>query len=82
MVLNIQILQENFYIQEGANFTTTKSLGSTELMSAMNTTQVISDITSTGTTLKQNNLKILSDGEILKSQACIFSSEKFNLRKR
>ena len=31
--------------------------------------------------VKQNNLKILSDGEILKSQACIFSSRK-NLKKK
>ena len=50
-------------------------------MCAMNTAQVISDITSTGTTLKQNNLRILNDGEILKSQACIFSSRK-NLKKK
>ena len=46
-----------------------------------NTAQLISDITSTGTTLKQNNLRILNDGEILKSQACIFSSRK-NLKKK
>ena len=75
------LTREFLYSRGVTNFTTTKSLGSTELMSAMNTAQVISDITSTGTTLKQNNLKILSDGEILKSQACIFSSRK-NLKKK
>ena len=75
------LTREFLYSRGVTNFTTTKSLGSTELMIAMNTAQVISDITSTGTTLKQNNLKILSDGEILKSQACIFSSRK-NLTKK
>ena len=82
MALNIQILQENSLYSRGVtNFTIVKSLGSTELMCAMNTAQLISDITSTGTTLKQNNLRILNDGEILKSQACIFSSRK-NLKKK
>ena len=69
------------YSRGVTNFTIVKSLGSTELMCAMNTAQLISDITSTGTTLKQNNLRILNDGEILKSQACIFSSRK-NLKKK
>ena len=37
---------------------------------------LISDITSTGKTIKSNNLRILKDGKILKSQACVFSSKK------
>ena len=75
-------LTKKFLYSRGVtNFTLIKSLGSTELMCAMNTAQVISDITSSGTTLKQNNLRILNDGEILKSQACIFSSRK-NLKKK
>ena len=36
---------------------------------------LISDITSTGKTIKSNNLRKLKDGEILKSQACVFSSK-------
>ena len=75
------LTREFLYSRGVTNFTIVKSLGSTELMCAMNTAQVISDITSTGTTLKQNNLRILNDGEILKSQACIFSSRK-NLKKK
>ena len=51
-------------------------------MCAMNTAQLISDITSSGATLRQNNLRILNDGEILKSQACIFSSKKSKKKKR
>ena len=75
------LTREFLYSRGVTNFTIVKSLGSTELMCAMNTAQVISDITSSGTTLKQNNLRILKDGEILKSQACIFSSRK-NLKKK
>ena len=45
-------------------------------MCAMNTAQLISDITSTMTTLKQNNLRILNDGEILKISSLYFSSRK------
>ena len=44
------------------------------------TAEVISDITSTGATLKANNLRILKDGEILKSQACLMIS-KLSFRK-
>ena len=75
------LTREALYSRGVTNFTIVKSLGSTELMCAMNTASVISDITSSGDTLKQNNLKILADGEILKSQACIFSSRKNILKK-
>ena len=75
------LTREALYSRGVTNFKIVKSLGSTELMCAMNTASVISDITSSGDTLKQNNLKILADGEILKSQACIFSSKK-NINKK
>ncbi len=64
------------YSRGVTNFTIVKSLGATELMPVIGTASVISDITSSGATLKQNNLRILNDGEILKSQACILSSRK------
>ena len=44
-------------------------------MPAMNTSMLISDIMSSGTTLKKNHLRVLSDGEILKSQACLMQSK-------
>ena len=75
------LTRQALYSRGVTNFTIVKSLGSTELMCAMNTASVISDITSSGDMLKQNNLKILADGEILKSQACIFSSKK-NINKK
>jgi len=75
------LTREFLYSRGVTNFTIVKSLGSTELMCAMNNAQLISDITSSGDTLKQNNLRILNDGEILKSQACIFSSKKNSKKK-
>ena len=77
----VNLTREFLYSRGVTNFTIVKSLGSTEFMCAMNTAQLISDITSSGATLKQNNLRILNDGEILKSQACIFSSKKSKKKK-
>ena len=37
---------------------------------------IIVDITSTGSTLKANHLKILSDGVILRSEACLVRARK------
>ena len=53
-----------------------ESLGATEGAPAAGSADVIVDITSTGETLKANRLKILDDGVILKSQACLVSSVK------
>ena len=70
-------LTKNFLFERGVtNFTCVKSLGSTELMPATNSAMLISDIVSSGLTMKQNNLRPLNDGLILKSQACLFSSKK------
>ena len=76
-----QLTRSALYSRGVTNFTIVKSLGATELMPLMGTASVISDITSSGKTLKQNNLRILNDGIILKSQACIFSSRK-NINKK
>ena len=75
------LTREFLYSRGVTNFTIVKSSGSTELMCAMNTAQLICDITSTGLTLKQNNLRVLNDGEILKSQACLLSSKKSKNKK-
>ncbi len=53
-----------------------ESLGATEGAPAAGQADVIVDITSTGATLTANRLKILDDGVILKSQACLVSSRK------
>ena len=70
-------LTKNFLFERGVtNFTCVKSLGSTELMPAVNSSTLVSDIVSSGITMTQNKLRPLNDGLILKSQACLFSSKK------
>ena len=75
------LTRDALYKRGVTNFTIVKSLGSTELMPAMDTAMLISDISSTGTTMKKNHLRPLSDGEILKSQACLLSSKKSKSKK-
>ncbi|MBN05734.1 ATP phosphoribosyltransferase [Ponticaulis sp.] len=50
------------------------SAGATEAAPASGTAELIVDITTTGATLRANNLKILSDGVMLKSQAQLSAS--------
>ena len=74
-------LTRQFLYSKGVTqFQLVKSLGSTEVTPFTGTAEIISDITSTGATLKANNLRVLKDGEILKSQACLMMS-KLSLRK-
>jgi ATP phosphoribosyltransferase len=53
-----------------------ESLGATEGAPAAGSADVIVDITSTGSTLRANHLKILQDGVILRSQACLVAAKK------
>jgi ATP phosphoribosyltransferase len=53
-----------------------ESLGATEGAPAAGSADVIVDITTTGSTLRANHLKILADGVILRSQACLAASRK------
>ena len=74
-------LTRQFLYSKGVTqFQLVKSLGSTEVAPFTGTAEIISDITSTGATLKANNIRVLKDGEILKSQACLMIS-KLSLRK-
>ena len=57
-------------------FKLVKSLGATEIYPFTGSSEIITDITSTGATLKANNLRILKDGIILHSQACLMISKK------
>ncbi len=58
--------------------------GATEGAPANGIADAIVDITSTGSTLIANNLKMLEDGLILQSQACLFVSKviKFNAKSK
>ena len=53
-----------------------ESLGATEGAPAAGSADVVVDITTTGSTLRANHLKVLDDGVILKSQACLVSSRR------
>ena len=52
------------------------SLGATEVYPFTGSSEILTDITSTGETLKANNLRILNDGNILKSTAILMSNKK------
>jgi len=70
-------LTNNFLISKGVTqYKLTPSLGATETYPFIGSSEVIADITSTGKTLEDNNLRVLKDGLILKSTACLFISKK------
>jgi len=52
------------------------SLGATETYPFIGSSEIITDITSTGKTLADNNLRVLKDGLILGSTACLFTAKK------
>lgn len=52
-----------------------ESLGATEGTPASGAAELIVDITTTGSTLKANGLKVLQDGPILYSEACLIASK-------
>ena len=70
-------LTNNFLVSKGVTqYKLVSSLGATETYPFIGSSEIITDITSSGKTLKDNNLRILKDGLILKSQACLFLSKK------
>jgi ATP phosphoribosyltransferase len=72
-------LTNNFLISKGVTqYKLIPSLGATETYPFIGSSEIITDITSTGKTLSDNNLRILKDGLILKSSACLLISKKKN----
>jgi ATP phosphoribosyltransferase len=72
-----RLTQQFFSSQHGIQlYRIVESLGATEGAPASGSADIIVDITSTGSTLKANNLKILTDGTILRSQACLVRARK------
>ena len=69
-------LTNNFLISKGVTqYKLISSLGATETYPFIGSSEIITDITSTGKTLQDNNLRVLKDGLILKSTACLFISK-------
>ncbi len=64
-----------FFANHGiSDYRIVESLGATEGAPNSGAAEAIADITSTGSTLSANHLKILDDGLILRSQACLAAS--------
>ncbi|TQN62552.1 ATP phosphoribosyltransferase [Agrobacterium tumefaciens] len=72
-----RLTQQFFSRQHGIQlYRIVESLGATEGAPAAGQADIIVDITSTGSTLKANHLKILSDGIIVRSEACFVRARK------
>jgi len=70
-------LTNNFLVSKGiTQYKIIASLGATETYPFIGSSEIITDITSSGKTLKDNNLRVLKDGYILNSQACLMVSKK------
>ncbi|RWA76410.1 ATP phosphoribosyltransferase [Mesorhizobium sp. M1C.F.Ca.ET.193.01.1.1] len=72
-----RLTQQFFSLKHGIQvYRIVESLGATEGAPAAGLADVIVDITTTGSTLRANHLKVLGDGTILNSQACLVASKK------
>tara|TARA_B100000989_G_scaffold288430_1_gene259129 strand:+ start:1186 stop:1863 length:678 start_codon:yes stop_codon:yes gene_type:complete len=70
-------LTNEFLISKGiTQYKIVPSLGATETYPFIGSSEIITDITSTGKTLADNNLRVLKDGLILSSTACLFNAKK------
>ena len=70
-------LTNDFLISKGVTqYKLISSLGATETYPFIGSSEIITDITSTGKTLADNNLRVLKDGMILSSTACLFIAKK------
>ena len=73
-------LTNDFLISKGiTQYKIISSLGATETYPFIGSSEIITDISSSGKTLADNNLRILKDGLILKSTACLFFSKKIKI---
>ena len=70
-------LTNDFLVSRGVTqYKLIPSLGATETYPFIGSSEIITDITSTGKTLADNNLRVLKDGLILSSNACLFIAKK------
>ncbi|MEM0900202.1 MAG: ATP phosphoribosyltransferase [Pseudomonadota bacterium] len=72
-----QLTQKFFSSEHGIQlYRIIESLGATEGAPAAGQADIIVDITSTGSTIRANKLRVLDDGVIMKSEACLFRSAR------
>ncbi|QHQ35695.1 ATP phosphoribosyltransferase [Algicella marina] len=70
-------LVRTFFRDQGvADYQLVDSQGATEGTVKNRTAEAVADITSTGSTLEANHLKVLRDGMILASQATLFAADR------
>ena len=75
-------LTKEFLFSKGVTqFKLVPSLGATEVYPFTGSSEILTDITSTGETLSANNLRILKDGNILKSTAILMSNKRLSNKK-
>jgi ATP phosphoribosyltransferase len=74
----MNITRRHFQAHGITSYRIVESLGATEGTPAAGTADLIVDITTTGTTLKANGLKVLDDGILLRSEATLFYSRAAN----
>jgi ATP phosphoribosyltransferase len=58
------------------NFVLVDAKGALEAAPSMGYADMIADVTSTGTTLRENSLKPIAGGKMLRSQACLIANRK------
>ncbi len=69
--LTTQFLKQN----SGIQFKIIQAEGTLEISPTVGYADLIMDIVSTGTTLRDNHLKVLEGGEILKAEACLIANK-------
>ena len=70
----VNLTRRHFAAHGIADYRIVESQGATEGAPSSGAAELIVDITSSGATLAANGLKIIDDGVILRSQACLFAS--------
>ncbi|MBM2827197.1 MAG: phosphoribosyltransferase [Dehalococcoidia bacterium] len=68
-------LTQRFLLEKGVSyFSLVGATGAMEVAPAVGFADIIADLTSSGETLRENGLRPLTDGAILKSQACLIGN--------
>lgn len=71
-----RLVQRHLYVHGVNYFSLIQSSGTLEAAPAMGFADIIADISSSGTTIRENHLKTIEGGSILTSQACIIANKK------
>jgi len=68
-------LVEGFLLSNGiSHFSLVQSSGTLEVAPAMGFADIIADITSSGTTMRENHLKTIQGGTVIESEACLIGN--------